>query len=394
MSREPAAQHRPRATQGVRYLEATLGIPFRDGNKVTILHNGDEIFPAMIAAISAAREEINLVTFIYWQGRVAEQFAGLLADKASEGVQVRVLLDAFGAAKMEHRLVQQMQEAGVQVSWFRPLLRWRLWSSDNRTHRKVLVCDHTVGFTGGVGIAEEWEGDARDPSEWRDVHVRIEGPAVDGLNGAFWNDWLEAQGYREPASCPADPDLPEAGSTPILALRSTATPNGSDNSTLVSSLIHMAERRLFLATAYFVPDDCFLGLLSQACDRGVDVRIMMPGPHTDKRFDRWASEEKYATLLAHGARIFRFQPTMLHAKYFLIDHEFTMLGSTNFNERSLKKDNELSLVFHSAEVNQHMSDVWYADVERSIEVKNARWARRRVTQRVAEAVTRPFQRQL
>ena len=184
----PAAALRRR-----HYFETLLGVRFGGGNAVRLLRNGDEIFPAMLRAIDAAEHRIEFLTFVYWTGDIAQQFADALSAKAREGVTVRVLLDAFGAKKMPERWVKQMQAAGVSVRWFRPLRLLKPWSWDNRTHRKVLVCDQQIGFTGGVGIAREWEGNARHPGECRETHLEIRGPAVQQLAGAFWDNWLETE---------------------------------------------------------------------------------------------------------------------------------------------------------------------------------------------------------
>src|SRR5680860_2815 len=182
-------------------LENALGVPFTEHNKVEVLVNGDEIFPAMLKAINNAERQIDFLTFVYWTGEAAENFAHALAKKAKEGLKVRVILDCYGAAFMGDGLADLMIEAGVDVTWFRPMAQWKIWKSDNRTHRKVLICDGKEAFTGGVGIAEEWEGDARDPSEWRETHFKIQGKAVSGLQAAFMENWVESQGFL-----PIEPD--------------------------------------------------------------------------------------------------------------------------------------------------------------------------------------------
>lgn len=183
-------------TNQYRYvLEKTLGIPFTEHNRVDVLLNGNEIFPAMLESIRQAEKQVNFLTFVYWSGQVAEDFAAAFARKAKEGVNVRVLLDAYGAAFMLSEISRLMIDNGVEVRWFRPFTRWKVWEMDNRSHRKILVCDGSVGFTGGVGIAEEWEGNARDPSEYRDTHFRIRGGSVRGLQAAFMENWIETEDF-------------------------------------------------------------------------------------------------------------------------------------------------------------------------------------------------------
>lgn len=175
-----------------RCFEAALGVPFTEGNHVQPLVNGQRIFPAMIDAIAEAKESIDFLTFIYWQGDVAERFGRALAERARAGVKVRVLLDAFGAHSMPAEVLKELTDGGAEIAWFRPKARWRIWQIDNRTHRKILLVDDRVGFTGGVGIAAEWDGDARDPNEWRETHFKMTGPVLDGLRGAFLSNWIEA----------------------------------------------------------------------------------------------------------------------------------------------------------------------------------------------------------
>ncbi|MEO1264608.1 MAG: phospholipase D-like domain-containing protein, partial [Pseudomonadota bacterium] len=219
-------------------VSGLLGLPFIPGNRVTSLKNGDAIFPKMLEAIRAAERHIEFCTFVYWTGPIATEVAMALCERAQSGVRVRVLLDGFGANKMRRRLVRKMRDAGVEVRWFRPLLSWRFWQIDNRTHRKILVCDGRVAFTGGVGVAEEWQGDARNPSEWRDTHFRIEGPAVGSIQAGFWNNWLEASGGLAADTLPVNPevsrdiarpdDVPKVGGTRLLVMRSNATTRWSD----------------------------------------------------------------------------------------------------------------------------------------------------------------------
>ena len=181
---DPASRYR-------RALEGVIGVPATEGNRVDVLRNGDEIFPAMLEAIGGAEHTVDLLTFVYWKGEVGRAFADALAERARVGVRVRVLLDGWGARTIERSLVALLEESGVAVRWFRPLGRLHLGQFNHRTHRKVMIVDERVGFTGGVGIADEWQGDARNADEWRDTHFRVRGPAVDGLRSAFLDNWLE-----------------------------------------------------------------------------------------------------------------------------------------------------------------------------------------------------------
>ena len=254
-----------------RVFERWLGVPFTPSNRVERLRNGCEIFPAMLAAIEGARSSVRLVTFVYWKGDIARRFAATLARRARAGVQVQVLLDAVGSLPMAPDLIQTMRRGGVDVRRFRPPLRSRFWRVDNRTHRKVLVCDGIVGFTGGVGIAEEWEGDARGPSEWRETHFRITGPAVRGLEAAFHENWAESGG-----EAPRDgaPEHGADGSTSIQVLRSSGGAQWSTACTAALLLLSAARRRVRIVTAYFVPEERLLAALREARERGVAVEVI------------------------------------------------------------------------------------------------------------------------
>lgn len=326
-----------------RVLEATLGIPFTQGNRIERLVNGCRIFPVMIEAVEDARESIDFLTFIYWEGDVANRFGKALAERARAGVKVRVLLDAFGAHSMSDTLLDELRDAGADVLWFRPKARWRIWQVDNRTHRKILIVDESIGFTGGVGIAAEWDGDARNPDEWRETHFRIQGPALDGLYAAFVSNWVEAGAPPDADQLPTPRTHPADGDTLIQVLRTSAAVNYSDIATLFRVLIALARHRLRITTGYFVPDEATMTLLEDAVSRGVEIEILMPGPYTDSRVARMAGEAAYERLLSAGVGLYRYQPTMLHAKIVLVDDAVAVIGSANFNHRSMGKDDEIAL---------------------------------------------------
>lgn len=324
-------------------FESLLGVPFTEGNHIDVLRNGCRIFPAMLDAIASATRSVEFLTFIYWKGNIAERFAQALADRAAAGVEVRVLLDSFGAASMPPVYIALMEDAGIEIRWFRPLTNWKIWASDNRTHRKILVVDGTTGFTGGVGIAEEWEGDARNEREWRDTHFRIEGPAVHGLQAAFYGNWMESGGLVVDA---LDAVVPAntAGSARIQVLRATAAVGWSDIASLLQTIISLARERLRFVTPYLAPDDTSTQLLVGAAKRGVVIEIIVPGPHCDKRVSELAGSPQWETLLEAGIAIWRYQPTMIHAKIITMDGIMACIGSANFNHRSVLKDDEIALV--------------------------------------------------
>lgn len=374
-------------------LEGVLGIPFSAGNRVEVLRNGDQIFPAMLEAIDQAQQRIDFLTFVYWTGSIAQRFAHALADKARTGVQVNVLLDSIGANKMADELLTLMRDAGVDVQWFRPMVTWKIWQSDNRTHRKILVIDGKLGFTGGVGIAEEWEGDARNPTEWRDTHFRIQGPAVHGLQGAFFGNWAET---GRPVHAPGDtiPCLQPQGDAWVQIIHTTASIGWSDIATLQRLLIIQARHHIRIATAYFVPDEDTLDVLCKAAKRGVSVEIMMPGPYTDERISQLAGEDIFKPLLEAGVRLWSYQKTMLHAKIITVDNLLACIGSANFNQRSMRKDDEIALVILNKDITTTL-DRHYSDDLRScelIDLKN--WQKRNFLQRFGETTMRLFKSQM
>lgn len=375
-----------------RHLEGILGTPATEGNRIEILRNGDEIFPAMFEAIDAAERTIDFLTFVYWEGKVGEELANRLCARAKEGVRVRVLLDALGARTMDHHLLDDMEDADVDVRWFRPLHRFRPLEVNHRTHRKVLVVDEAVGFTGGVGIADEWTGDARDDSEWRDTHFRVSGPAVDGLRAAFLDNWSETTPELF-SDVDTFPEQAQPGSSVVQCVRGAAETGWSDIDILFRALIELADRRVRIATAYFVPDAEIRRRLCAAADRGVEIEILVPGPHIDKRFVQLAGQGAYEELIEHGIDIWHFQPSMLHAKVMTVDGTVANIGSANLNARSVARDEEVNLVVLDPDVTAELDRQFDEDLERSTRIEPGRWEQRRLTQRVAEAVLAPLRPQ-
>lgn len=377
-----------------RALEGVIGVPATEGNLVDVLVNGDRIFPAMLEAIGEAQRTIDLLTFVYWRGKIGTRFADALSEKARSGVRVRVLLDAWGASSIDPDLVSEMEEAGVRVRWFRPLRRLQPTKVNHRTHRKVMIVDEATGFTGGVGIADEWSGDARTEDEWRDTHFRVRGPAVDGLRAAFLDNWLETGPDVFDPAIDRFPDQPQRGSTVLQCVRGSSEVGWTDISTLLITLLQLAEDRIRITTAYFVPDDELIECLSAASDRGVTVEILLPGPHGDKRFVQLAGQAVYDRLLEHGACIWHYQPTMLHAKVMTVDGLVANVGSANFNARSTELDEEINLVALDPDLVGLLDRQFDADLERSEEIQPGRWEDRSVGQRILEVITKPLRHKM
>lgn len=376
-----------------RGLESLIGIPFTEGNEVTVLRNGDEVFPAELEAIRGATRTVDLLTFQLGTGEVVAQFAEALSERARAGIRVRVLVDAVGSRWLSRAHVAEMREAGVDLTYFRPLNSLRFWEQENRTHRKVLVVDSEVGFAGGVNTSEEWQGDARDPDEWRDTHLRIRGPAVDGLVAAFSTDWVDA---HRPI-CGLDAEFPEqeqVGDSVVQVVRGSDGTGWSDIANVLAALLTLAKRRVRITSAYFAPDETFVKLLVEAGERGVDVEILLPGENADQRFVQLAAEAQFETLLTAGVRVWSYQPTMIHAKIVLVDDLVACVGSANFDRRSMKLNHEVEVVVIDpdvvAELDRHMDE----DLRHAVKVEEAAWAHRSLPQRAQELLVRPLRGRL
>jgi cardiolipin synthase len=377
-----------------RRLASILGTPATDGNEVRILRNGVEIFPAMLDAIEVAERSVDLVTFVYWKGDIAQRFASTLARAAQRGCRVRVLLDAVGARKLREELIDEMQQAGCDVRWFRPVDDIDLSSANHRTHRKILVCDSTVGFTGGVGIADEWDGDARNEHEWRDTHLRIEGPAVAGLQAGFIDNWADENddGF-DPTSEQLVPEH-TVGTSTMSVIRGSAETGASELWRLMLTMITCAQRRIMVATAYFNPDERLMAALCDAVRRGVSVTVLVPGEHADKRFVRFAGEETYAELLDAGVDVQTYTTSMMHAKVVTVDGVVASVGSANVNRRSTQFDEEANVVLFDpalvATLDAHIAD----DLRSSKKMEPADWADRGLVQRAGEQLSEVMSRWL
>ncbi|WP_432093503.1 phospholipase D-like domain-containing protein [Streptomyces sp. bgisy100] len=374
-----------------RRLERLIGIAATEGNLLTPLRNGDEIFAAMLDGIRSARHTVDMMTFVYWRGDIACRFAEALSERARAGLRVRLLLDGFGSRLIEEEQLAAMQRSGVQVSWFRKPLHLSPFKQNHRCHRKVLVLDEETAFTGGVGIAEEWCGDARDENEWRDTHVQVRGPAVDGLAAAFAQNWAECHEELFDERDRFVEHRPQ-GDAIVQVVRGSASVGWQDMETLIRVMLESAEERVRIATAYFAPDVYFIELLCATARRGVRVEILLPGPHTDKRVCRLAGQNHYEKLVASGVRIHEYRPTMMHAKVITIDGVASLIGSTNFNRRSLDHDEEVMLTALDEGFTGTLDRHFDEDLAVSDPIDAGRWRRRPALQRVREAAVAPIRR--
>ena len=370
-----------------RSVEALVGIPATEGNEITRLRNGDEIFPAMLAAVRAATRTVDMLTFVYWKGAIATEFAEALAERAAAGVRVRLLLDAIGARQMEKPLLQKIEEAGGQVEWFRPPAPMRPRHLNHRTHRKVLVCDEAIAFTGGVGIAEEWRGDALDSTQWRDTHFRVRGPAVDGLRAAFAQNWAETGRPLFDPAVDRFPEQPQLGTSIVQVVRGSSDIGWCDIATVFRALIQRAETRIRVTTAYFNPDDDYIAYLGAAVDRGVEVSVLVPGDNIDKRMSQIVAQEDFQDLLDAGAKLYTYDTSMLHAKVMTVDGVASVVGSPNVNQRSMNLDEEVALVVFDRALTAQLDSDFDNDLRTSTQVTAALWAKRGFVQKALEKTT-------
>ncbi|MFJ2703562.1 phosphatidylserine/phosphatidylglycerophosphate/cardiolipin synthase family protein [Streptomyces sp. NPDC087428] len=374
-----------------RRLERLIGIAATEGNALIPLRNGDEIFAAMLASVRSAEYTIDMMTFVYWKGEVARELATALAERAGQGVRVRLLLDGFGSRLIEKDLLDLMEQAGAQVAWFRKPLLLSPLKQNHRCHRKVLVVDEATAFTGGVGIAQEWCGDARNENEWRDTHVQVRGPAVDGLAAAFAQNWAECHDELFDERDRFIDHAPQ-GEAVVQVVRGSASFGWQDMQTLLRVMLESSQERFRLSTAYFAPDAYFIELLCATARRGVEVEILLPGPHTDKRVCQLAGQHFYEDLLACGVKIWQYQPTMMHAKVITVDRVAALVGSTNFNRRSLDHDEEVMLAVLDEDFTAVLDGHFEQDLEVSELIASGRWRRRSAVQRVREVAVIPIRR--
>ena len=369
--------------QFLRTMSHLLGPPLVAGNQVQELINGDEIFPPMLAAIRSAEKTITFETYIYWSGDIGREFAEALAERAQAGVRVHVLVDWVGSVKMDNALLDLMEDAGVELHKYHPLHWYHLARMNNRTHRKLLVIDGKVGFTGGVGIADNWLGNAQDADHWRDSHFRIEGPAVAHMQAAFLDNWMKTSGevlHGEAYFPPLEP----VGEHYAQVFKSSSN-EGSESVRLMYLLsIAAARKTVFIANAYFVPDDLSVETLVRALERGVKVRIILPGTRIDSEPVRRASRARWGDLLEAGAEIHEYQPTMYHCKVMIVDDVWVSVGSTNFDSRSFRLNDEANLNIYDHAFAQRQIEIFEDDLKKSRQITYAEWKNRPWSEKLLE----------
>jgi cardiolipin synthase A/B len=379
--------------QFVRSMGQLLGPAIVPGNRVTSLQNGDRIFPSMLEAIRGAQESISFETYIYWSGAIGQEFSDALCERARAGVKVHVLLDWLGSGKIDKKFLSAMETAGVEVQRYHPL-HWYDWSRvNNRTHRKLLIVDGRIGFTGGVGIADAWTGKGDQPDHWRDSHFKIEGPAVAQMQAAFGDNWIKTRKVVLFGSA-YFPELTQLGSSRAQVFKSSSD-EGSENVRLMYLLsIASAAKNIRLQAAYFVPDDLAIETMVAARQRGVTIEIIVPGPHTDSEIVQEASRSRWTALLDAGVLIYEFQPALYHCKVLIVDDLWVSVGSTNFDNRSFRLNDEANLNVYDAAFAAEQSTVFEIDKSVSRLMTRADFERRPMAGKFLEAVAGFFRHEL
>jgi cardiolipin synthase len=373
-------------------VEANTRAPIRAGNRVEILKNGDEFFPAMLAAIRGARTTITLVQYVFEKPGIAEEFSDALAERCRAGVGVNVLLDAAGSFFVPRDYLVRMRDSGCHVAFFRPLRPWQINRLNHRTHRRILVVDGRVAFTGGFGISEQWAGNGRQPRHWRETAVRIEGPAVRDLQGAFAQDWRETTGVVLGGS--AYLPVAEPVGTVTAEIVSSSPLGGSfDAYTLFLLAIEAARRSIDITNPYFVPDRKMSATIVAAVRRGVRVRVLVPEV-SDHPWVREASRRQFGPMLRVGVEIFEYLPALLHAKTVVVDGEWATVGSTNFDNRSFALNEEVNATIYDPDIARRLGRDFEEDLGYARPVCYEDWKRRGLMTRAREILTLPIRSQM
>ena len=373
-------------------VAGATGSPFVDGNSVTVLNNGDAFYPPMLAAIRTAERSITIEAYIYWAGDIGREFAAALAERARSGCKVKILLDAIGSASIGSEILEQLEAGGCQVAWYNPIRWYTLGRFNNRTHRKSLIIDGRVAFTGGAGIADHWRGDARGPDEWRDLQVRVEGPAIVPLQTGFAHNWQQTTGELISGD-EYYPLIPAAGPLAVQTLLSSPETGASSVRTMYYLSIVCARESIYIANPYFVPDPVAIDTLVEAKRRGVDVRIMVSGIRNDNWLARHNSVRLFGRLLAAGIEVLEFNRTMLHHKTMVVDGRWVTLGTTNFDNRSFAHNEESNVNVFDRELAAEVHASFVDDVKGCERLTLQRWTNRGLWARAQEFVASFLQEQ-
>ena len=358
-----------------RSMGIMLGPQIVEGNKIEALLNGDQIFPSMLKAIRGAKETINFESYIYWSEDIGREFAEALSERARAGVKVHLLIDWVGSAKMDDKDMDTMRQAGVEVRYYHPLRWYNLGRINNRTHRKLLVVDGRIGFTGGVGIAGQWTGNAQDPEHWRDSHFRAEGPVVAQMQAVLIDNWTKTTGKVLHGSI-YFPPLQAAGNSRAQIFSSSPTGGSESMHLMYLMAITAAKHDIQISASYFVPDDLTRKALVDARKRGVRLQIILPGKNMDADTVRSSSRGMWGELLKAGAEISEYQPTMYHCKVMIVDGLLVSVGSTNFDDRSFQLNDEANLNIYDADFARAQVAIFERDLKSAKRITYEQWLNR------------------
>ncbi len=374
-------------------IVGTTGAPFVPGNRVTVLNNGDEFYPAMLDAIRAAQRSVTIEAYIYWAGEIGLVFARALAERSRAGVSVKILLDAVGSATIGTEILATLERGGCQLAWFHPIHWYTIGRFNHRTHRKTLLVDGRVGFTGGAGIADHWCGNAQDTEHWRDMQVRIEGPGIVALQTGFVTNWLATTGELV-SGADFFPATPSMGDVAVQAVMSSPAIGSSAVRTLYLLSIVCAKRSIAIANPYFIPDHAALDAFADARARGVDVRVLVSGIRNDNWLARRNSVRLFGPLLDAGVAIFEYNRTMLHHKTMVVDGQWATIGTANFDNRSFALNEESNITFFDRALVARMLQTFDADVARAVRVDPEVYRRRGAWWRAQEIAASLLQDQV
>jgi cardiolipin synthase A/B len=373
----------PGSDEFIRFTASFLNEPVFEGGHANVLQNGDGFFPAMLTAIREARETVNFETYIFEPDEIGRQFIEALKERAQAGVEVRLLVDGFGSLKLRKKYRDELCQAGVRVSRFRAFALRNLVRMYRRDHCRAMVIDGRIGFTGGAAVAKKWGGDVRNKHEWRDSMIKVTGPIVAGIQSAFAQHWIYCTGEVLAGARFFPPLEPGPGPRGFSVVSSP-----SDSEQYIRLLFWLsfinARKRLWISSSYFIPDRRLRAAVVDRAKNGVDVRILVPGNHTDAVPVQAAGRSYYEELLAAGVRIFEFEPSMMHAKTVVIDSAWSVVGSANMDERSMEINEENLLGISDRELARSIEEGLIADYSRSREISLAEWRKRSIVRRGLE----------
>lgn len=377
----------------LRTLEALTDAQVNHSNTVQVITNGEQFYAAELDCIRRARKSINLEAYIFQRGTVAKQFLAALTERAASGVKVNVIMDGLGSLATSRGYCHELLKAGGKLQFYHPFSWKSLARFNNRTHRELLVIDGEIGFIGGAGIADHWLVTTKDRKRWRDTVVRVEGDAVCNLQATFAENWLETSGeviFGEEYF----PFCRSRGETKAMVINSSPSAGGSTRARILfQALVSASRKSVHITSPYFLPDKSMLTELTRALKRGVDVTVIVPGRKSDHALTRSSSRRLYGELLRAGARIYEYQPGMVHAKILIVDELWSVLGSTNFDQRSFGLNDEVNLAARDSVLASRLEQDFAADVRESRQITLTEWTRRPVWERMHETLGWVLQRQ-